>query len=69
MFDERKFRAQLILADVSMRDLADILHVNPSTLYRKIQQDGSFTREEINTMIDVLHIEDPKEIFFAEQLA
>lgn len=69
MFDERKFRAQLILADVSMRDLADILHINPATLYRKIQQDGSFTREEINTMIDVLHIEDPKEIFFAEQLA
>lgn len=69
MFDERKFRAQLILADVSMRDLADILHINPATLYRKIQQDGSFTREEINTMIDVLHIEDPKEIFFAEELA
>ena len=69
MFDERRFRAQLILAGVSMKELSDVLKINESTLYRKIKQDGSFTREEINIMIDYLGIAEPKEIFFAEKLA
>lgn len=69
MFDERRFRAQLVLADISMKELSNILKINESTLYRKIKQDGAFTRDEINTMIDVLHIENPKDIFFTEKLA
>ena len=68
MFDEKRFRAQCILAGVSMKDLAAKLNVNESTLYRKIKQDGSFTREEINIMIDFLKIEDLKEIFFTDKL-
>lgn len=69
MFDERRFRAQLVLADVTMKDLAAALDINESTLYRKIKQDGAFTRDEINIMIAFLKIEDPKEIFFADKLA
>lgn len=69
MFDERKFRAQLILVGVSMKGLAARLNINEATLYRKIKNDGSFTREEINIMIDFLHIENPKEIFFTDELA
>ena len=69
VFDERRFRAQLVLADVTMKDLAAALDINESTLYRKIKQDGAFTRDEINIMIAFLKIEDPKEIFFADKLA
>ena len=69
MFDERKFRAQLILAGVSMKELASRLNINESTLYRKIKQDGAFTRDEINEMIVILNISDPKEIFFTDNLA
>ena len=69
MFDERRFRAQLILAGVSMKELADKLGINESTIYRKIKQDGAFTREEINTMIEFLNISDPKDIFFTDKLA
>ena len=69
MFDERKFRAQLVLRGISMKELAVELGLNESTLYRKVKADGSFTREEINKMIDILEISDPKEIFFTDKLA
>ena len=69
MFDERRFRAQMVLSGMSMKVLADILGLNESTLYRKIKADGAFTREEINKMIDVLNISDPKSIFFTDELA
>jgi len=69
VFDERRFRAQMVLSGMSMKVLADILGLNESTLYRKIKADGAFTREEINKMIDVLNISDPKSIFFTDELA
>lgn len=69
MFDERRFKAQLILAGVTARELSAKLGINESTLYRKIKQDGSFTRDEINEMIKILGISDPKDIFFADKLA
>lgn len=69
MFDEKRFRAQMVLADMSLNSLAAALGINPSTLWRKIKADGNFTREEINKMIVVLNIEDPESIFFARELA
>ncbi len=69
MFDEKRFRAQMILADVTMKELAKLLGIDESTLYRKIKAGGAFSRKEINTMIPVLKIEKPMEIFFTEELA
>lgn len=69
MFDERKFRAQLVLAGITLKELASQLDINEATLYRKIKQDGAFTREEINKMIFILNISDPKDIFFTDKLA
>ena len=69
MFDERRFRAQLVLENISMKELASRLDMNESTLYRKVKADGAFTREEINKMIDILHIKEPIDIFFTDKLA
>lgn len=69
MFNERKFRAQMVLQGVSMKTLASELDINEATLYRKIKDNGAFTRNEINKMIVFLQITDPKDIFFAEELA
>ena len=69
MFDKKKFKSQLVLAGISAKELAEKLGINESTLYRKINEDGRFTRKEINDMISILHIVDAKEIFFAEKLA
>ncbi len=69
MFDKKKFKAQMILAGKTAKELAEVLGINEATMYRKINSDGSFTREEINKLISALHIESPMEIFFAEELA
>ena len=66
MFKVNEFRAALARAGKTQKDLAQALHINESTLWRKINNDGNFTRQEINTIIEFLEIEDPKSIFFSE---
>jgi len=65
MFNKNEFKAQLVRKDMTMKELAMFLEIDESTLYRKIQDDGRFTRKEINAMIERLEIENPQEIFFA----
>lgn len=69
MFDERKLRAQLVLKGMTVKELAERLDMNESTFHRKVKSDGAFSRKEINDMIEILEIDNPMEIFFAEQLA
>lgn len=69
MFDTKRFKAQLVLRGITNKMLAERLGINESTLYRKINADGDFSREEINIMIDYLSIDNPADIFFATQLA
>lgn len=69
MFDRNRFRAQMALRNVTHKRLAEVLRIDESTLYRKINNDGSFTRDEINKIIEFLKIEDPASIFFATELA
>jgi transposase-like protein len=68
MFSEKRFRAQMIIAGVSHAELAKKLGINPSTLYRKIKNNGDFSRSEISKMVDILQIDNPKDIFFASEL-
>ena len=69
MFDIKKFKAQMVLKGFTGKQLADALNINESTFYRKLNDNGRFSREEINKMVDLLSIEDPKVIFFADELA
>ena len=64
MFKENEFNAALARANKAKKELAQVLEIEESTLWRKIKNDGSFTRKEINTIIDFLQIEDPMTIFF-----
>jgi hypothetical protein len=69
MFDKRRFKAQIALKGKRLKDIAEVLEIKESTLYRKLKRDGDFTRAEINTLIIYLEIERPEEIFFAKELA
>lgn len=69
MFDKNRFRAQIILAGMTAKELAEKMGIDESTLYRKINADGNFTRKEIGKIVEILHIDDPKDIFFADNLA
>lgn len=66
MFDKNRFKACIVAAGKTAKDVAVVLGINESTLYRKIANNGAFTREEIQTMKDYLHIENAHEIFFAD---
>jgi predicted transcriptional regulator len=68
MFNKLEFNAQIARKGLRRIDVAKALNIDPSTLYRKIENDGDFDRDQINTLIALLEIEDPKPIFFADEL-
>lgn len=69
MFDRKRLQAQMVLKGETAKSLSEKLEINESTFYRKCSNDGDFSRSEINKIIDILDIEDPAVIFFANELA
>lgn len=69
MFDEKKFKAQMVLAGVTQKEVAEKLGIDEATFYRKMASGGTFTRQQISALIEILDIDDPMAIFFAEELA
>ena len=66
MFKENEFRAQVVRAGKTMKDIAECLGVDESTVYRKIRAGGDFSRDQINKLILFLKIDNPSSIFFAD---
>ncbi|MDM8295070.1 DUF739 domain-containing protein [Enterocloster aldenensis] len=50
----------------SQSDIAVKIGITPKTFYEKMKN-GVFGSDEIQTMIDELHIDDPMPIFFAKE--
>lgn len=71
MYNERKFKAKLVEAGLTVEKLAEIIGINQATLYRKIAGKSEFTRIEMQVIQKALHLsrEDLCSIFFAEALA
>ena len=59
----------MVLRGMTGKDLATELGIAETTLYRKMGNDGDFSRSEINRIMEILSIEDPVPIFFASELA
>jgi predicted transcriptional regulator len=68
MFNKYEFNAALARKGMKKVELARLLDIEYSTLYRKIEENGKFTREEMAKIIKELDIDDPMKIFFAEEL-
>ena len=68
MFDQKKFKALLVLKGMKVSELAKLIGLNEVTLYRKMNGKSDFYREEIDKIRKVLGIKDPSEIFFADEL-
>lgn len=68
MFDTRKFKAQVILAGLTMKQVAAELGIDEATLYRKMNGTSDFYRRELQQLCNLLRIDDPASIFFAEDL-
>ena len=65
MFNEAEFRKAVQNQGFTLGEVAKYLKINPSTLYRKMKGESDFYRFEINALCQLLHIENPKDIFFA----
>lgn len=65
MFDKMQFKKVVSGAGLTMKDVAIKLDIDLSTLYRKMNGQSDFFRNEIITLCEILHIENPHEIFFA----
>jgi len=66
MFNQKKFKALLIIKGETTQNIAELLGINQTTLYRKINGSSDFFRREIQVICDYLDIDDPKDIFFAQ---
>jgi hypothetical protein len=49
--------------------MSDILGISKSAFYRKMNQTSDFTRNEMEIIINTLHLEDPMSIFFANEVS
>ena len=62
-----KLRGIIAERGYSQADVAQMLNITPKTFYEKMKI-GIFGSDEIQTMIDELAIENPMEIFFANEV-
>lgn len=69
MFQEEKLRQALAVKGISLQEMAKILGINPSTLYRKMVGESDFYRNEMVIICKTLEIQNISEIFFAEEIA
>lgn len=68
MFDRRKLQAQMVLKGLTGREVSEMLGIDESTFSRKMNN-GNFTRSEIAKLIEILSLDDPMSIFFADDTA
>lgn len=61
-----ELKGEIIKNGYSQSDIAKMLGITPKTFYEKMKI-GVFGSDEIQIMIDNLHIKNPLEIFFAKE--
>ena len=65
MVDVKRLKSVMVLNDKTQEDVAKHLNMSTKTFYLKMKK-GIFGSDEIESMIDFLHIDDPMPIFFAK---
>lgn len=66
MIKTNELRGIIAKNGLSQTDVAKMIGVTPKTFYEKMKN-GVFGSDEIQIMIDELHIDDPRPIFFAHE--
>ncbi|MCU6762268.1 Uncharacterised protein [uncultured Roseburia sp.] len=66
MIKTDELRGVIAKNGLSQSDVAKKIGITPKTFYEKMKS-GVFGSNEIQIMIDELHIEDPASIFFAKE--
>ena len=67
MIDVNKLRGRMAEKNRSGRDMAKVIGKTPKTFYSKMKA-GVFDSDEIEAMVRDLEIQNPLEIFFADEV-
>ncbi len=67
MIDVNKLRGRMAEKCRSGQDMAKVIRKTPKTFYAKMKA-GVFDSDEIEAIVKDLEIENPMEIFFAEEV-
>lgn len=67
MIDTNELRGIIAKNGMHQSDIAKMLNITPKTFYMRMQK-GVFGSDEIQIMIDKLHIDNPMDIFFTKQV-
>lgn len=65
MINTNELRGIIAKNGKSQSDVAKMLNITPKTFYMRMQK-GVFGSDEIQIMIEQLHIDNPMDIFFAK---
>lgn len=66
MIKTNELRGIIVKNGFSQSDIANMIGITPKTFYEKMKN-GVFGSDEIQIMIEKLHIDDPVSIFFARE--
>lgn len=67
MIDTNKLKGIIVSRGMTQQELAKDIGIAPKTFYIKMSK-GVFLSNEIDSMIEILKIEDPTPIFFAKKV-
>lgn len=66
MIKTNRLKGIIVENGFTQQDVAKEIGITPKTFYEKMKN-GVFGSDEIQVMIQMLHIDDPVSIFFAEE--
>ena len=67
MIKTNELKGIIVREGKTQQDVAELLGITPKTFYDKMKK-GVFGSDEIQIMIDNLHIDNPVDIFFAQEV-
>ena len=67
--DKAKLMYEMAKRHVSIQEMCERLHMSRSAFYRKCNGTSEFTQGEIQSIVDILGLESPMGIFFAEKVS
>jgi ACT domain-containing protein len=67
--DKAKLMYEMSKRNVSIQDMCEKLSMSRSAFYRKCNGTSEFTQSEIQKIVDILELDSPMGIFFAEKVS
>jgi len=67
MIDTKALKGLIVSRGMTQKEVAQRLGMSPKTFYSKMKK-GVFGSDEMDGMIDILSIENPMSIFFADKV-